>query len=496
MNRAALFFLLAFGGCASRTTAGSASSAAAPAKETQAEVVVRSDPVAEAWRKERPRARPMPSAKPPAIKASKIDSGLTVISVKQRPWPLVELALVTKGGSSLDPPTLHGLTLMTYESIRGGGRGMTRWELAKELNRIGAVLETRVTPTEGRASITGLAHHVDRMAQLLSAAVTQPMLDTDTIAERREAIAQLLNSSDGTTPRALVERLLPGAIYGASHPYGHSPYGTPESLRRIGVKDVRQHHHQYIVPRASAFIVAGDIDHERARTLAERNFGEWWAEPPPVHRISSIDVKKRRAVTIVHRDRLSQTLILIGRPLPGREATDARAMIVLNELLGGSPTARLHAIMREERGYTYSAVSRMELHKAAGAIIAEAAVPLAETKIALEDFLRIIESMHSDPPKRDEIDRARQLFALDSGGVFFERLEDGLAMAALRFVEDRPLDGRPLFDLASLTEQDIAGAAERQLDPSAMEIILVGDSSQLVPIVESLQLGRVSVLRP
>ena len=76
-------------------------------------------------------------------------------------------------------------------------------------------------------------------------------------------------------PGAVADRAFMRLLYG-THPYGHTPIGTEQSLATLTVDDVRRvSSRRSIRPAAATLIAVGDCEHAEIERLAADAFGGW-----------------------------------------------------------------------------------------------------------------------------------------------------------------------------------------------------------------------------
>jgi zinc protease len=345
----------------------------------------------------------------------------------------------------------------------------------------------------GSAGIGGLKRNADEMVALLADAILRPRMQEKDFMRRKEQQLGALKRNRGS-PQGLAFEVLPELIYGGAHPYGHPPTGTLETVAKISLDDVKKAKDRMLAPDRSAFIAAGEITLEEAVKLAEKHFGKWKQEAPPVPEISALDAKKRSEVVMIDKAPAPQTMLAVARPIFGRGHPDEAAMTVANEVLGGNFSSRLNMNLREQKGYTYGAYSQAAFRLGVGVFLAFAAVRQDVTAESVAEVTRELEGMRTKPPTEDEIALAKAGIILGLPGQF-ERASAMAAAASLLFVYGLPLDYYATLPAKyeAVVPEDVRRVAAQHLDPATMQILLVGDAKTVAPKIESLGLGKVVV---
>jgi predicted Zn-dependent peptidase len=170
-------------------------------------------------------------------------------------------------------------------------------------------------------------------------------------------------------------------------------------------------------------------------------------------------------------------------------------LAVGNTLLGGKFTSRINLNLRERRGLTYGAFSRLADRRYAAAFSVGGAVATERTAEATREILSEIERLRQEPPSEVEIADTRDYlvgifpYQLQTGDDIAHRLEE-LA------IYDLPDDHaeRRLAEIEAVTAAEIQRAAATHLEPGRMAIVAAGPASELVPQLS--EFGEVRVTTP
>jgi zinc protease len=167
----------------------------------------------------------------------------------------------------------------------------------------------------------------------------------------------------------------------------------------------------------------------------------------------------------------------------------------MNDILGGSFTARINMNLREDKHWSYGA--RSIIIDAAGQrpFFVYASVQTDKTKESMAEIqkeLNAIRSRGSRPPTYDELAKIKDKKTLTLPG----RWETNRAVMAdigemVRF--DLPEEHWSTFPgkVRALTLQDIRQQADRVLQPDHMVWVIVGDKAMVAETIHDLGLGEV-----
>ena len=159
-------------------------------------------------------------------------------------------------------------------------------------------------------------------------------------------------------PRALLGEQQNAAVFMAS-PYQRPIVGWMSDLEAMTPNDVRDFHRRWYVPANAVIVVAGDVDVDKVRALAEATYGRIPSNAVPARKpreepeqrgIRRIEFKapaEQAYVSLAFRapkfdpSSLSAPAPASGSASGNTESDDALALVVLSALLDGYPGARL-----------------------------------------------------------------------------------------------------------------------------------------------------------
>jgi len=142
--------------------------------------------------------------------------------------------------------------------------------------------------------------------------------------------------------------------------------------------------------------------------------------------------------------------------------------------------------LREEKGYTYGAYTRLETKKLAGDFEATAEVRTSVTGDSLKEFFYELERIRTDKVGDEELADARNFLT----GVFPLRAETQEGLTNL--IVNQHLYGLPEDYLQTyrdkinaVSSDDILSVAQKRVRPHEIAIVIVGDAEEVLPQVTS-----------
>ena len=208
---------------------------------------------------------------------------------------------------------------------------------------------------------------------------------------------------------------------------------------------------------------------------------------------------------LVSRPGSVQTEIVVGAPGPDRSVEGGWAPYpVLGFVLGGSPNARVDAVLREEKGYTYGIRSSFRPRRAGGLFLTSGSVRADSTVESLKLLVELLESGaqgFSDKEIRSGVDfiskTAPGRYAT-ADAIADEAVGMALDGRTTEFVTSNLRDLRtvdaPRVDAAYARFARRAGIGEGGRPGAGWTIVLVGDADAHGEAISALGLGDVTVI--
>lgn len=461
-----------------------------PAPAPQAEPPKPEDP--EAWRTKMPAPGKSPDLVLPTFEEAKLDNGLTVIVNSRRELPLVYIGVAFANGSAQDPAGQGGLADLTYKMMLEGAGGKDTIALDNAFADLGVSPSVAVQPDGAIIGVRVLTRNADRALALLSDVARKPTFaQKDFDRRKKQQLADLVRRMG--TPWFLAQQAYLETVFGADHPYGHTPGGVPASVEKLSLQDVKRFYQKNVGPQAAALVVVGDVTRQQAVDWARKHLGDWKGEAALPPAPPAPPAPPRDTVRVVYKPGLEQTFIMAGRPGLALGHPDEYALDLATTVFGGFFGSRLNMNLREAKGYTYGAGATSDARFGVGPLTAYSQVRADVTGPAAAEFLRELAELKSRPITSKELEAAREGLIRSFPG-YFETVEGVGASAAAIFQKRRPMDefARQIAGLEKTTAAEVQRVAEAYLNPAAIQFVLVGDPDIIQQQVSPLNLGKLT----
>jgi zinc protease len=283
------------------------------------------------------------------------------------------------------------------------------------------------------------------------------------------------------------------------YPEGHA-YRLPVQVAGVGANAIQlsqltEFARMHITPDQTVVVAVGDITMSRLQKLTRNVFADWkgkaveQAPPPP-----SIDrLPTGPAISLVDHSMLTQSQILIAAPGTPAFADDFEALEVLNETLAGAPlTSRINSVLRESLGYTYQAMSSLDVRRGPGLFLLKQNVAKESTVESLRTIFSQIDRLRSEDVPEEELAifkarlRSSVLLGYDSSWATLEEL---ITIATLGLPADYA--SQRLARIRAVTSAQVRAAATKYLATDRLRTVIVGDVATIRKPLEDAGLGEV-----
>ena len=406
---------------------------------------------------------------------------------------VLSLRVVVPTALSAEPPGKEGIAAMTARLLDEGTSAHDAEAFAELMERRGMVLGAGVSDGGLLVDVDVPKRHLETAAGLVREAVADAIFpETEVRRILRNRLAEIEQERASASHRAAKE--LARTLWAPGERAALTTGGTRETVGALTRDDLVEFHATSVGPQGATVVVAGDLTGVPVAEVLEGTLGTWSAPrhrqvPPPAAPVPAPDAAR---VVVVDRPDSVQTEISVGRPGPDRSTPHGWAPHpVISFVLGGSPSARIDAVLREEKGYTYGIRSAFRPRVAGGSFVTAGSVRSEVTGEAVEILLTILDGAARAGFTDDELRAGVDYVAKTAPGRYAtaDAVADETAALAL---ERLPLDftTRTLRALPGLTRDDL-DAAYRRVARGEWTVVLVGDAGTIVPALEGRVAGPV-----
>ncbi|MEM6251938.1 MAG: pitrilysin family protein [Cyanobacteria bacterium P01_D01_bin.156] len=422
----------------------------------------------------------------PDFERYELPNGMVVYLMEQHDLPLISGTATFKAGEFMEPANKTGLAAMMGEAMRvGGTASYTPDELNQFLEQRAASVESGVGSTSGSASFNVLSEDLSDVFAIFAEVIQQPAFAEDKIdlikSQYRGGIARRNDDPDEVATREFRK-----LIYGDESPFARMVEYT--DIDNISRDDIVDFYESAIQPSGTILGISGDFDSVQMKSLIEEFFADW---SPSVRAKANVALPQVQQQTnglyVVDQPQLTQSYIHIGH-LGGRlDNPDHAPMVILNEVLNGFG-GRLFNDIRSRQGLAYVVYAFWSprydhpgLFIGGGQTRSDATVPFIQT------MYEEIQRVRKEPITAEELQFAKDA-VLNSFVFNFATPEQTLSRLIRYEYYGYPEDFVFQFQKAveSATVEQVLEAAQRNLKPSDLVTIVVGNLEDIDPSLGTL----------
>ena len=293
------------------------------------------------------------------LRRTTLPNGLTVLSEFVPGVRSVALGAWVRAASVHESRERMGVSHLLEHMVFKGAGGRSAKDIALALEVLGGSLDAYTSREHTSYQARVLDEHLDQAAGVIGDLVFRPHLrETDLKLERKVILEEISMVDD--TPDDLVFELHNEAMWGA-HPYGYSILGTRDTVRALGIPELRDLHAAAYQPGNVVVAAAGRVEHDRLLdALQSTGWGDGVASGAAQFAVSP-PVPASVTVRHVERDG-AQTHVVFGSATVPHGDPRRYAVSLVSMVLGGGMSSRLFQRIREELALAYSVHTFLSFH--------------------------------------------------------------------------------------------------------------------------------------
>ena len=448
-------------------------------------------------RKTQPVAGATPAAEFPAVQKATLANGLKIVLAERHSIPVVNFLLIVDAGYAADKGGLLGASSLAMSMLDEGTAKRTSLEISEELARLGAELRTDSSLDTSDVALSTLKDKLDPALDIYADVILNPSFpEADFQRLQKIQIARIAQEKD--SPLYMALRVLPKFVYGDGHAYA-APFtgtGTEASVAKLTRADLVKFHKTWFKPGNGTLVVVGDTTLTEIRPKIEKLFQGWPAGAVPAKDVRPVALRAKPAVYIMDKPQAPQSVVICGHPTTPSADPDAIAIETMNDILGGDFVSRINMNIREDKHWSYGAMSLLFPAKGQRLFLAYAPVQSDKTKETIVEIGKELEGILGQKPiTNDEFQNAKSSKVLGLPGRWetMAAVQASIGeMVTYGLAEDfyQKYSGR----VQNLAIDDLAKAAKKAVRPEALVWVVVGDRAQIEPKIRELGITDVFVI--
>jgi len=407
-----------------------------------------------------------PPARAAEVTTFSLDNGLDIVVLEDHRAQIVVHMIWYRVGAADEPPGKSGIAHFLEHLLFKGTDDLEAGEFSATVTRNGGS-DNAFTSFDYTAYFQRVASdRLELMMQMEADRMRDLRMTEEDVATELQVVLEERGQRVDSNPGSLFREQRQAAQY-LNHPYGIPIIGWRHEMEQLNREDAFAFYQRYYAPNNAILIVAGDVDPDDVRALAQKHYGPLapTADLPERNRPQDPPQLSERRLAFAD-ERIAQPYVTRSYLAPERDSGDqfeAAKLVMLAAVLGGdgatSVLGKKLQFDTQKAIYTSASYAAVSLDDTTfGLVIAPTPeVSLREAEEALDNAVAefMEEGVDSEQFERIKMQlRASRIYAEDNIEALARRygsaLTSGLTVADIQAWPDI---------LQSVTEDDVMDAA-------------------------------------
>ncbi len=366
----------------------------------------------------------------PNLESFTLDNGLQVVVIPDRRAPVVTHMIWYKVGSADEPEGQSGVAHFLEHLMFKGTHDHPNGEFSKMVADRGGQ-ENAFTSTDYTAYFQKVAkQHLPLMMKLEADRMENLVLSDEVVTPERDVVLEERRMRVDSEPGSRLQEAL-NSITFVNHPYGSPVIGWQSEIEALNKEAAIAFYDRFYTPNNAVVVIAGDVDVDAVRKLAQETYGKVARRAEPGERLRPAEPplagERRIAVSDprVRQESLSQIWIVPSQTTG--EGRTPEALDILSYILGEGPSSRLHKALVLDQEAALSAGAYYQGSALDNGRFGLYAVP--HPGYTLEDMERLIatelQKLLETGVTEEEVERARN--SMVASAIYAQDSQSGLA---------------------------------------------------------------------
>lgn len=432
-------------------------------------------------RSQQPKAGPAPTINLGKPQTFELKNGLKVMVVENHKLPKVSASLILDNGPIFEGEKA-GLTSIAGGMMGNGTKTISKDAFNEEIDFLGANLNIG----SQSASFNTLSKFFPRILELTADAVQNPLFTQEEFEKEKAKLLENIKSGENSVA-SIAAKAQNALVYGENHPYGE--FETETTAKNVALADVQNFYAAYFKPNNAYLVIVGDVNFKDVKKQVTKHFKNWKKGIVPAYEIPKVTDVAKTEINFIDMPNAVQSDIAVINTVDLKMGNpDYFAAILANKIFGGGGEGRLFLNLREDKGYTYGAYSRIGNDERTSATFKSAAsVRNMVTDSSVVEFMKEIKTFRDTKVTDEELKNAKAAYI----GSFVMALENPATVAsyALNIVTKKlPANFYETYlqKINAVTVDDVQRVAQKYFSEENARIVIVGKALDVLPNLEKL----------
>ncbi len=432
-------------------------------------------------RSQQPKAGPAPTINLGKPQTFELKNGLKVMVVENHKLPKVSATLILDNGPIFEGEKA-GLTSIAGGMMGNGTKTISKDAFVEEIDFLGANFNIG----SQSAGFNTLSKFFPRILELAADAIQNPLFTQEEFEKEQAKLIEGIKSGENSVA-AIAAKAQNALVYGKNHPYGE--FETEITVKNVTLADVQNFYVTYFKPNNAYLVIVGDVAFKDVKAQVTKHFNNWKKGTIPAYEIPKVANVAKTEINFIDMPNAVQSDISVINTVDLKMSNpDYFAALLANKIFGGGGEGRLFLNLREDKGYTYGAYSRIGNDERTSATFKSAAsVRNVVTDSSVVEFMKEIKTFRDTKVTDEELKNAKAAYI----GSFVMALENPATVAsyALNIVTKKlPQDFYETYlqKINAVTVDDVQRVAQKYFSEDNARIVIVGKALDALPNLEKL----------
>lgn len=399
-----------------------------------------------------------------------ISKGIKVVALSREFLRSASVVLVIGKGSYGDP--VEGCACLTNRMRLRLTSRMSPLQLQSTMDRLGATVEAKTERDLMLLRAQVPSKKVAECLKFLAELFISPQFPASEVdKEKTSQKLEYEKIRQDPIPASIEDAW--EAIFPKNPPLGHPVTGYPDTIEKLNPQVLEKFDAD---TREKALLVIGIVGPQHEKKLveyADSSFGKVQNAP----RVEKLKLGPSLDFNILRRSlKVKQTTFAIGMVTSGISSAENPALLLIDDYLGGERhlAGVLFQELREKRGLTYFAHSRLSALRDFGLLTTFAGVKHEKVPEALSLMLRAVVKLRDKSLPQKKVEQLK-IFHRQAMGIILEAPPQAATWLASNVFRGGKVDFESyVSDIDSVSPETIRNAARQFLVPSRMALSVAG----------------------
>lgn len=299
-----------------------------------------------------------------SVNTTLLPSGVKVLSESIDSVKSITIGAWVKTGSRDEKEPQSGITHFLEHMLFKGTEKRTAFEIAQSMESVGGYMNAFTSIEHTCYYVRCLDSDLERAMDVLSDMILHSRFPEEEIEKEKKVVLEEMKMYKDSPEDVIFEefnsRLFP------NHPLGRPIIGNEQTVSSFNRSDLQEYIQLHYQPNNILIAAAGNLDHQLLTSLAEKYFTSTTMSTAPLgFREPALSESPALFQDVITKP-IEQTHMLIGKRGLSYDHNDRIALLLVNTVLSGGMSSRLHQNIREKYGYCYSVSSFSQSYSDSG----------------------------------------------------------------------------------------------------------------------------------